>query len=540
MQDWAALVLAPRARRIVFVMAALLCWLVAASGPAWAHAALISAEPADGAVVAKAPPQLRLTFSEPVAPLVLKLFRPDGSAVDLTEFQTRDAAVDIVLPELAHGTSVLSWRVVSVDGHPVGGSVSFSIGAPSAERSYGAASNTSRPVLVAIWAARTVLYVGLLAGGGGAFFLTWMATGSRAGAGAVRVFLIAGLVAAPLALGLQGVDALGVELRGLLDGRSWAAGLGTSYANTIFMAILALAAGIAATGKADGRLSKAAGAAALIGTGLALALSGHASAAQPQWLTRPAVFVHAAAAAFWLGALVPMAAALRSPDAGARRALGGFSRSIVYLLALLAAAGVALALVQVVEPEALGGTEYGRILLMKLCFVLVLLGLAALNRWRFTAPALAGDAVAARNLRRSIKVEIVVAAAILAAAALWRFTPPPRVLIAEAATPAYVHLHSASVMADVSVLPGRIGPVVVTIFPMGADFSPLDAREVTLVLSKPDAGLEPLRRTAAKADGAWRVADLQIPLPGVWQVRVDVLISDFEIARLSGEISLKP
>ncbi|WP_445500229.1 hypothetical protein [Microvirga sp. G4-2] len=34
------------------------------------------------------------------------------------------------------------------------------------------------------------------------------------------------------------------------------------------------------------------------GTGLALALSGHASAAPPQWLTRPSVFVHGMAAAF--------------------------------------------------------------------------------------------------------------------------------------------------------------------------------------------------------------------------------------------------
>lgn len=527
-------------RRIALVMAAIFAGLVAASGHARAHAALISTEPADGAVVAEAPPLLRLSFSEPVAPLVLRLFQPDGSSVDLTDFRTRDAAVEIDLPDLPDGTSTLSWRVVSIDGHPVGGSVSFSIGAPSAGRPPGSASDTSGSVRVAIWAARTVLYVGLLAGAGGAFFLAWMVTGSRAGTGAVRAFLITGLVVAPLALGLQGVDALGVELGGLLAVRTWAAGLGTSYASTVSVAILALAAGLLATGKGVGRLSKAAAAAALIGTGLALALSGHASAAAPQWLTRPAVFVHGVAAAFWFGALVPMAAALRQPDAGAHAALGRFSRVIVYVLAALVAAGVVLALVQVVRPEALAGTEYGRVLLVKLCFVLVLLGLAALNRWRFTAPALAANAAAATNLRRSIGVEIVVATAIVAAVALWRFTPPPRVLIAESATPASVHLHSASVMADVSVLPGRIGPVAVTIFPMSADFSPLEAREVTLVLSKPDAGLEPLRRAAAKVDGAWRVDDLQMPLAGVWQVRVDVLISDFEMAKLSGEISLKP
>jgi copper transport protein len=540
MKGLAALALAPASRRIALVIAALFTCLLAASGQASAHAALISSEPADGTVVAAPPPVLRLTFSEPVAPLVLRLFRPDGSAVDLTDFQTRDAAVEIGLPDLPDGTSMLSWRVVSIDGHPVGGSVSFSIGAPSAERPLDAASDTSGAVRAAIWFVRTVLYFGLLFGAGGAFFLAWMAPGSRAGARFIRATLLAGLAAAPLALGLQGVDALGVELGGLLDGRTWAAGFGTSYANTVLAAVLALASGLLASGRSAGPLQKVAGAAALLGTGLALALSGHASAAQPQWLTRPAVFAHGVAAAFWIGALVPMAAALRSPDGRALAAIKRFSRAIAVFLAALVAAGVVLGVIQVVDPRKLGGTDYGLVLLAKLAIVAVLLALAALNRWRFTVPALAGDAAAGRNLRRSIKVEIVLVAAILAAVALWRFTPPPRVLIAEAATPASIHLHSAAAMADVSVMPGRMGPVAVAIYPMAADFSPMKAKEVTLVLSKADAGLEPLRRTAAEVDGVWRIDDVQIPLAGVWQIRVDVLISDFEIVKLSGEIELKP
>ena len=526
--------------RIAFVAAAIFSWLIAASGQASAHAALTSSEPADGAVVATPPSLLRLTFSEPVAPLVLRLFRPDGSAVDLTGVHTRDAAVEIGLPDLHDGTSVLSWRVVSVDGHPVGGSVSFSIGAPSGEGARGDASDTPGAVRVAIWLVRTVLYFGLLLGAGGAFYLAWMAPGSRAGARFVQAALLAGLAAAPLALGLQGVDALGVELGGLLEGRTWTAGIGTSYAKTVLVAILALAAGLVATGRGSGPMQRAAGVAALLGTGLALALSGHASAAPPQWLTRPAVFIHGVAVAFWLGALVPMAAALRKPDRQALAALERFSRTIVAFLAALVAAGVALAVIQVVDPKALGGTAYGQVLLAKLGLVADLLALAALNRWRFTAPALAGDAAAGQHLRRSIKAEVVLAAAILAIVALWRFTPPPRVLIVEAATPVSVHLHSQAAMADVSVQPGRAGPVAVSIYPMTADFTPMDAKEVTLVMSKVDAGLEPLRRAATRIDGVWRIDDVQIPLAGVWQIRVDILISDFEIAKLSGEVLLKP
>jgi copper transport protein len=40
---------------------------------------------------------------------------------------------------------------------------------------------------------------------------------------------------------------------------------------------------------------------ALLGVGFALALSGHASNAAPQWLTRPSVFVHVVCVTFWVG-----------------------------------------------------------------------------------------------------------------------------------------------------------------------------------------------------------------------------------------------
>jgi len=107
---------------------------LANAGAAHAHASLIRSEPANGAVVAQAPPELRLTFNEPVSPLVLKLVRPAGDIVALNATMSADGAT-LVLPfpaESSAGTHLLSWRVVSADGHPIGGALTFSIGAPSA------------------------------------------------------------------------------------------------------------------------------------------------------------------------------------------------------------------------------------------------------------------------------------------------------------------------------------------------------------------------------------------------------------------------
>ncbi len=106
----------------------------AATGAA-AHASLVMTSPAEGAVLQAAPQEFSLTFSEPVSPLSLNLIGPDGSKRALSGFTLKDKTLAITAPPaLARGTHVLSWRVVSEDGHPVGGSVVFSSGEPSATR----------------------------------------------------------------------------------------------------------------------------------------------------------------------------------------------------------------------------------------------------------------------------------------------------------------------------------------------------------------------------------------------------------------------
>src|SRR5690606_26034677 len=112
---------------------------------------------------------------------------------------------------------------------------------------------------------------------------------------------------------------------------------------------------------------------ALACTGLALAASGHASTAPPQWATRPAVWLHGVAATLWLGALLPLAQALRRGDTAALRTLARFSRWIVYPLVVLVGAGVLLASVQLGRPGALLTTDYGRVLALKLALVAALL-----------------------------------------------------------------------------------------------------------------------------------------------------------------------
>jgi copper transport protein len=509
---------------------------------ALAHASLIQAEPAEDAVLGTAPSSFRLSFNEPVSPLVLRLIRPDGSAVTLTDARLEDATLVIAAPPgLGSGTHVLSWRVVSEDGHPVGGSVVFSIGAPGAGPPPQAADTADRPVQAAIWLVRIVLYAALFLGIGAVAFRAWIAPLPRGAAQTAAVLMLLGLAAAPVSVGLQGLDALDLPLTGLGQPIPWTTGCSTSYGATAALAALAMVLGLAALALRRGRISAAIALLALVATGTALAASGHASAAAPQILTRPAVFLHAIGIAVWAGALLPLGLHLRAGGPEATAALRRFSALIPFAVLPLAAAGILLAVVQLGHVSALWTTAYGCVFLVKLALLLVLFGLAALNRWRLTAPAEAGDGRAVRRLARSVAIETALVLAIFAAAATWRFTPPPRALAEAEARPAAIHIHTAPAMADLAITPGRAGPVTASIVVLTGDFGPLDAKEVTLVLSNPAAGIEPIRRKAAKAgDGSWRVDGLIIPVPGRWTARIDVLISDFEIAKLEDLIDIRP
>ncbi|MDB5599350.1 MAG: copper resistance domain protein [Xanthobacteraceae bacterium] len=509
--------------------------MLACAGQALAHAALIRAEPADGAVLPRAPAQVRLTFNEPVSPLVLRLVAPNGSVMALPRVASDGTALVVTLPEArGDGSYVLSWRVASEDGHPVGGTVLFSVGAPSSGPAPVEHVNSS--VRTAIWLTRFILFVGLFIGVGGAAFGGLIAPLPRPAERLAQVAMLGGLVAASVSVWLQGLDALGAPWPAIIAGATWRTGYSTAYGTTAFLAIVALLLGLQSLRLRFQARAVLSGLA--LGTvGLALAASGHASAAAPRWLTGPAVFLHAGGVAFWLGSLVPLAFLLRSTES--TEALARFSRFIRFAVAAIVASGIVLGAVQLGWPSPAWLSPYGAVLLAKLMLLAALFGLAAYNRFRLTAPALAGDGVAQGRMRRSLVAEIAVAVLILAAVALWRFTPPPRALAETAAAPAYLHIHTPSAMADLTVTPGRAGPVTASVVLQSGEFGPLAAKEVTLELANPALGIEPIQRQARLVgEGPWQTDSFAIPASGRWQVKIEVLVSDFDRVTLEGTLDI--
>jgi copper transport protein len=277
---------------------------------------------------------------------------------------------------------------------------------------------------------------------------------------------------------------------------------------------------------------------AMIGVGLSLAASGHASTASPQWLTRPSLVLHGIAVAYWVGALAPLAVMARRRTETLPSVLNRFSAAAVPIVGILVLSGLALAVIQLESFAALIETRYGIILSIKLALVVLLLMFAALNRFYLT-PIVAADHENTDALRRSIVLECALVVAILAVVAGWRFTPPSRSLNAAIAAPLAVHIHTDNAMFQVLVSPGTVGGNSFVLQLMNGDASPLAAKEATLILSLPERGVEPMERAASLgSDGYWHVSGVPLPYPGHWHMRIEALVTDFQKVTLEDELDI--
>ncbi len=174
-----------------------------------------------------------------------------------------------------------------------------------------------------------------------------------------------------------------------------------------------------------------------------LAWTGHGAAGEATkgMVQLVADIVHLLAAGAWIGALVALglmvarnASRLTSANfISMHHALDGFSNAGTVFVALLIITGSINTWI-LVGPEGiglLGGDPYVQLLAIKLALFTVMLGLAAMNRFRLT-PALSRDLVAGavpsgalRALRRSIAIEAGLAASVLAIVAWLGTLVPP-------------------------------------------------------------------------------------------------------------------
>jgi copper resistance protein C len=104
--------------------------LLLGATPALAHTRLQSSNPSDGASLDTAPAQITLTFNEEMTPgfSTITVVGPDGTHYETGDVGAEGGTVSRgVLPLGPAGQYKIGYRVVSADGHPVAGEVSFTL-----------------------------------------------------------------------------------------------------------------------------------------------------------------------------------------------------------------------------------------------------------------------------------------------------------------------------------------------------------------------------------------------------------------------------
>ncbi|GII99862.1 hypothetical protein CLV28_1006 [Sediminihabitans luteus] len=108
--------------------------LLAVPGAAQAHDQLVGADPADGSTLTAVPDAITLTFNEEVLEVSPEIVVTDASGTAVTDGTPTVSGIDVTqaLPaDLANGEYDVAWRVVSGDGHPIDGELSFTVDAPA-------------------------------------------------------------------------------------------------------------------------------------------------------------------------------------------------------------------------------------------------------------------------------------------------------------------------------------------------------------------------------------------------------------------------
>lgn len=561
----------------VAVTAAALVALVAGAGPAAAHASLESTSPGAGQVLAAPPGQVELTFSEPVEVSLGAVRVYDSNAERVEEGEVRhDGGDSVVQPlgDLANGSYVVTWRVVSADGHPIHGAFTFQVGdvatgdTDALARRLLAADGGSEAVGVVFAVVRFLVFASLVLLVGAAAFcllawpeglgltgvrrLLWWAWGVAVGATVVSV-------------GAQGAYVGALALRDVVDLDVVSSVFDTRYGRVALgRVVLLVVAGVALVAAArqrapdegtDGRgkdgvepsvVARVALGVLGVALLLSLGLSGHAATGDLVPVALVADLVHVGAVGLWLGGLlVVLAVALpRAQPDELRRVVPRFSSIAFAAVAALVVTGVFQSWRQVGGLDALTETTYGHLLLAKLALFAVMVGFGYLGR-RWVQRGYRGesvdvgadDAEVVAGYRRSIRVETALGIAILAVTALLVNAQPARSALSQ---PYSAELVADDLLIDVTIDPAKAGPTDIHVYTLTATGAVAQVEELALELSLPERDLGPLEVPLERAGpGHFSAYDVEVPLPGDWTIEVRALVDDFTEATARDTVRIR-
>jgi copper transport protein len=566
-RGWALPASMPR-RLLIQALAVLVLALVAmamATPRLDAHTLVSATEPTDGAALDQVPAALVIYFVSPVEVRAgaVQVVDPSGRRVDRGRVERPGGDQRVVRVPLRRdlsGPYLASWRVTSVDDHPITGSLSFLVAADAA----GTGTGDLAGVLLGI--CRFSLFAALVLLVGGFVFLIVIWPEGLGTPRVRRLLVSAWTVAAAvtlLGIPLHGAVEAGVPLPRALEPALLRDVLGTRYglASAARIGLLAAAVPLILAMLRRPELVRPGGPrwlvplACLLGAGLLVTpgLAGHAGSGGLVPLGVAADLLHLAAISVWLGGLVILVTCvLPQPEpAELRQVVPRFSELAFDAVVVVVISGLFQAWRQVGGLSALTATPYGRLLLAKVAVVAVLVGFGVVSR-RMVQDRLAAtsalvarpagpgtdrldpDAAAVARMRRSVAVEVGIAAVVLALASLLVTTEPARgAPVPVPAGPFSTALGTTAGTVSVELAPARVGVNQMALAVVDQRGKPVKVDELTAELREPTKGGTPLSATLAAAGAGRYSGTVRVPTAGWWQLTLTIRRGDLKETQIT-------
>jgi copper transport protein len=434
---------AARVRRGFLALVAALALVFVMPVLAYAHATLVSADPAVDGKVATSPMHVRLQFSEELEPSLgrISIVGPDGKVISLKVSGDPHDVNALIAPlhtALAPGGYRVNWRIVSADGHPVDGSYVCTVGddgppvttaSPMGNMhdmgdhepmstNWGP-SVAGAPIIASVMRG---LGVGtLMAAAGLLLFISWTPTTdasmTRRAERLARWLTIAFAVLLALHMHAWAMNAA-PEHR--LDSEILDATMNSGVGRLeMWRTGIALLAALALLLARRPRIAMVLAFLALLVSGA----TGHSAVLHPLWTT-PAKALHLVAGAVWLGGLLWLLTVDRSDPARFEREALRVSSLALIAVIVVTFSGVVQTVFFLPKLTDVYSSAYGAVSLAKLAGLLVLVGFGAHHKFR-VLPRLMQDPGAAGRFSATLRREVVVMTIVILLGGLLGYVPPP-------------------------------------------------------------------------------------------------------------------
>jgi copper transport protein len=280
-----------------------------------------------------------------------------------------------------------------------------------------------------------------------------------------------------------------------------------------------------------------------------------------------------ASVGLWLGGLVMLGVVLwcRSGEDTLRTVAPRYSGYALVAVTVIVLTGAFQMIRQVDRIGALTDTDYGRLLLIKLIVFVGLLAVAAFSRdavnrrWRVPLDVVRAPAVvtagggglaladpelaeeypdgyvldeggAERRLRKSIVIELVISAVILAVTALLVDAAPP---VDSSTGPYIATLRAGPVQFDTVITPATRGANELHLTALTASGGIQDTLDMTAQLSQPANDIAPIDVKLIRAGPGHYISDgFTVPFAGEWRLTVKALVTDVDEEVATADVAI--